>query len=118
MHRFSPRTWLAVALGLLGLAAAWAIEPVTLLAQKAKTQRTGAKPGASDLAMLEAEKGNWSRWRGPNNDGISKEQGLLTEWPKDGPPLVWKASGLGGGFSSVAVVDGRIYTMGSHGGAT
>src|SRR5205085_12625303 len=75
-------------------------------------------PGKNDLAMVEAERWNWSRWRGPNNDGVSKEQGLLTEWPKDGPPLAWKASGLGGGYASVAVVDGKIYTMGSGDGAT
>jgi outer membrane protein assembly factor BamB len=118
MHRFPLRTSTAVALGILGLASAWVIQPATLLAQKAKTQRIGAKPAANDLAMLEAERGNWSRWRGPNNDGISKEQGLLTEWPKDGPPLAWKASGLGGGYSSIAVVDGKIYTMGSGDGTT
>lgn len=119
MQRFSRRFWLvALALGLLNLGLAYAIGPATLLAQKSKTQRASAKPGAADLAMVEAQRGNWSRWRGPNNDGISKEQGLLSEWPKSGPPLAWKASGLGGGYSSVAVVDGKIYTMGSGDGTT
>ena len=32
-----------------------------------------------------------------------------------GPPLKWKATGLGKGFSSVSVDDGRIYTMGTTG---
>ena len=31
--------------------------------------------------------GDWPAWRGPSRDGISKETGLLKEWPKDGPKL-------------------------------
>jgi outer membrane protein assembly factor BamB len=37
---------------------------------------------------------------------------LLQELPPGGPPLVWKATGLGVGYSSVAVVGNRIYTIG------
>src|SRR5882762_3176541 len=59
--------------------------------------------------------GNWPQWRGPNRDGISKETGLLKQWPADGPPLVWKAQGAGGGYSSFAVANGRLYTMGLRG---
>lgn len=56
--------------------------------------------------------GEWPQWRGANRDGISKEIGLMKEWPADGPPLVWKATGAGGGYSSFAVAGGRIFTMG------
>src|SRR5262245_59591592 len=72
---------------------------------------------ALDLAATAptAAAGNWPQWRGPNRDGISTETGLLTTWPASGPPLVWTARGLGAGFSSVAVVDGRIFTMGDRG---
>jgi outer membrane protein assembly factor BamB len=59
--------------------------------------------------------GDWPQWRGPNRDGISKETGLLKQWPAEGPPLVWKASGAGRGYSSLAVVQGRLYTMGLRG---
>lgn len=55
---------------------------------------------------------DWPQWRGPDRDGRSPETGLLQEWPEGGPPLAWSASGLGGGFSSVAVAGGRIYTLG------
>ncbi len=58
---------------------------------------------------------DWPQWRGPNRDGISKETGLLKQWPADGPPLLWKAAGAGGGYSSLAVANGRIYTMGLRG---
>jgi len=58
---------------------------------------------------------NWPQWRGPNRDGISKETGLLKEWPAQGPALVWKASGAGRGYSSFSIANGRLYTMGLRG---
>ena len=58
---------------------------------------------------------NWPQWRGPNRDGVSKETGLLKQWPADGPPLLWKASGAGRGYSSFSVANGRLYTMGLRG---
>jgi outer membrane protein assembly factor BamB len=58
---------------------------------------------------------NWPQWRGPNRDGISKETGLLKQWPADGPALAWKAAGAGNGYSSLAVSNGRIFTMGLRG---
>ena len=58
---------------------------------------------------------DWPQWRGANRDGRTAETGLLSEWPEDGPPLAWKASGLGGGYSSVAVAGERIFTMGDLG---
>ncbi|HQU45263.1 MAG TPA: PQQ-like beta-propeller repeat protein [Pirellulales bacterium] len=71
-------------------------------------------------AVLHAAKktsvAEWPQWRGPNRDGISPETDLLDKWPKDGPPLVWKATGLGDGYSSVSVVDGKIYTLGRKDG--
>ena len=61
-----------------------------------------------------AASSEWPQWRGPNRDGLSTETGLLKEWPKDGPPLLWKASGLGAGFSGVSVAGQRIFTMGDQ----
>src|ERR687892_1105288 len=58
---------------------------------------------------------NWPQWRGPNRDGVSKETGLLKQWPAEGPPLVWKAAGAGRGYSSFSVSNGRLYTMGLRG---
>lgn len=55
---------------------------------------------------------DWPQWRGPNRDGISPETGLLKEWPAEGPALVWKVRGLGGGYSTPSVAAGRIYGAG------
>lgn len=66
----------------------------------------------STLASTIVSAADWPQWRGINRDAKSPETGLLTEWPEDGPPLAWKTTGMGGGFSSVAVSDGIIYTLG------
>lgn len=61
-----------------------------------------------------APTGNWPQWRGPNRDGISAEKGLLQAWPEGGPRKLFTAAGMGGGFSSLAITGGRIYTMGDR----
>jgi len=58
---------------------------------------------------------DWPQWRGPNRDGISSETGLLAAWPPAGPRLVWRATGLGEGYASIAVARGRLYTQGQRG---
>ncbi|MFL5339948.1 MAG: PQQ-binding-like beta-propeller repeat protein [Gemmataceae bacterium] len=56
--------------------------------------------------------GNWPQWRGPNRDDVSTDTGLLTEWPKEGPKLIWEAKGAGRGYASLAITGSRIYTLG------
>jgi len=56
---------------------------------------------------------DWPRWRGPDLNGISKETGWLATWPAEGPKQLWKAN-VGIGFSSIAVSQGRAYTMGNQ----
>jgi outer membrane protein assembly factor BamB len=58
---------------------------------------------------------DWPQWRGANRDGKSSDVGLLQAWPEGGPPLVWSASGIGRGFSSVSLSNGRIFTVGDIG---
>jgi outer membrane protein assembly factor BamB len=58
---------------------------------------------------------DWPQWQGPDRNSISKERGLLQQWPQDGPPLAWKAEGLGGGYSAPSIAKGRIFGM-SHRG--
>jgi outer membrane protein assembly factor BamB len=58
---------------------------------------------------------DWAQWRGPDRDGISKETGLLEAWPEGGPPLLWKAAGLGGGYVTPSVAGGRVYGAGYRG---
>jgi outer membrane protein assembly factor BamB len=54
------------------------------------------------------------QWRGPNRNGVYNETGLLQEWPKDGPPLLWSVTGLPKGNSSVIVVNKTAYLTGKN----
>lgn len=58
---------------------------------------------------------DWPQWRGPDRTGISKETGLLKEWPREGPKLVWQITDLGEGYGAPAVVGERIYFQASNG---
>jgi outer membrane protein assembly factor BamB len=55
---------------------------------------------------------DWPQWQGPDRNAVSKEHGLLQEWPQDGPPLAWTGTGLGKGMGGIAVSGGRIYATG------
>jgi outer membrane protein assembly factor BamB len=65
------------------------------------------------LSSTSAWAADWPQFLGPNRDGASPETGLLKEWPAGGPKLKWKITDLGteDAYSSVAVVNGRIYLM-------
>ena len=53
---------------------------------------------------------DWPQFRGPNRDGISRETGLLKNWPAGGPKVFWKAP-MGEGYSHLSVSKGRLYTL-------
>ena len=59
---------------------------------------------------------DWPNWRGPDHNGISAEKGLNLDWPKEEPKLLWQVDGCGGGYSSVAVANGKIFTLGNKDG--
>jgi outer membrane protein assembly factor BamB len=57
---------------------------------------------------------DWPQWRGPDRTGLSKETGLLQQWPNNGPPLAWSINTLGLGYSAPAVVGDRLYILGTR----
>lgn len=62
------------------------------------------------LILLEVpgKAGDWTQFRGPDRDGISKEKGLLRKWPEGGPEVVWTVD-VGQGYSAAAIVGGLVY---------
>jgi outer membrane protein assembly factor BamB len=68
------------------------------------------------VAPLAASAADWPQWRGPARNGVSPEKGLLREWPKAGPPLVWTYDKAGIGYSGPAVVGGKLYVLGARDG--
>ena len=61
---------------------------------------------------------DWPQWRGPQRNGISAETGLLAEWPKEGPRLVWQVKDIGSGYSTPSVVGDRLYLLSNQGRIT
>lgn len=58
---------------------------------------------------------DWPQWRGPDRTAISRETGLLQEWPSSGPQLLWTSKAAGRGFGGPAIVGDRIYLLGALG---
>lgn len=76
---------------------------------------TGAMVLALSVGVSNRAADDWPQWRGPNRDGHSSERGLLKTWPAGGPPLAWRATGAGEGYSSFSTANGRLFTLGARG---
>ncbi|HZL38602.1 MAG TPA: PQQ-binding-like beta-propeller repeat protein [Tepidisphaeraceae bacterium] len=66
---------------------------------------------AASLGVISssAQANDWYRWRGPEQDGISRETNLPTDWSPDGKNLAWSAKV--GGMSSPIVMKGKYYVL-------
>jgi len=92
--------------------------PVAKLSQTDRrwVARNGRSANPSTQSATRLVSKDWPRWRGPNGDGISAETGLLKTWSGEGPPIAWSSRGLGRGYSSIVIHDGRIFSMGKTSG--
>jgi len=76
---------------------------------------TAASPAANSntsttSSAAHVTRNYWTNFRGPNRDGRYEEMPVLTNWPAQGLPLVWKEP-VGVGYASVTIADGRAYTI-------
>lgn len=55
---------------------------------------------------------NVYQWRGPNRDGKYPENGLLNQWPENGPQLLWSTETLGEGYAAPVVTSDRVFVNG------
>lgn len=53
-----------------------------------------------------------SEWRGPNRSGVYHETGLLTEWPAEGPKLLWTVDSTGRGYGSPVLTEDQLFING------
>src|SRR5687767_78373 len=67
---------------------------------------------AATAELIRSSEPGWPQFRGPRRDGISDERNLLQAWPEAGPALAWRAQGIGRGFSSPVIADGRLFITG------
>lgn len=57
---------------------------------------------------------DWPNWRGPEQNRVSRETGLIDAWdPETGENVLWKNDELGG-ISNPIVMHGRLYTIVRH----
>lgn len=76
----------------------------------------GVLLACAPLSADDVDRGcSWPEHHGPGRTNMSPEKGLLKQWPEDGPPLVWKYSHCGNGYSGVTIADGMIFTAGDFG---
>src|SRR5258708_38303152 len=68
--------------------------------------------GASN-ARGEADPFDWPAWRGPEQNGISRETGLVDDWSPDGKNLLWKRPELAT-RSTPIVMNGKLYTLATN----
>lgn len=61
------------------------------------------------LAENQTRQDDWPQWRGPNRDGATVQTDFRSDWPTDGPPLLWQKP-AGESHASVAIVKGRLFT--------
>ena len=78
--------------------------------QQAATATGSPAVNPNETAAAHAVRNYWTNFRGPNRDGRYDEMQVLTTWPAQGPPLLWKQP-IGIGYASFVIADGRAYTI-------
>ncbi len=77
---------------------------VTFKEQNASAESSSPKPDPLD----------WTMWRGPEQNGISRETGLVDRFdPESGENVLWRNEEAGG-ISTPVIMNGRLYTLVRH----
>ncbi len=94
-------------------AAAASPEPKPTSAPETAPTTPPAQPAAS-VAEPPAKTGRteayWTDFRGPRRDGVYDEMPILTSWPSQGLPKLWKQP-VGGGYASFTIAEGKAFTI-------
>ncbi len=79
----------------------------------AKKQDSQSREEPDSRASATTEQGRWTSFLGNQRNGISDETGLNVNWNKHKPSVLWREP-LGGGYSSIVIADGKLWTMATH----
>ncbi len=55
---------------------------------------------------------DWPAFLGPRGDSTSNEKGIITEWNKTQPRIVWQCP-LGTGYGTAVIARGRLFHFGA-----
>lgn len=82
-----------------------------------KSDRTASFTTAAILSALlgtaAVHAGEWTFWRGPFQNGVSPDTGLVSSWSREGNNLIWRRDFTG--RSTPVVFDGRVCANGRAG---
>ncbi|CAL1125616.1 unnamed protein product [Cladocopium goreaui] len=69
-------------------------------------------PGNAGNGAVAEEVGSidWPMWRGPEQNGISRQTGLIDSWDPDGENVLWKNDNLGT-RSTPIIMNGKLYQL-------
>ncbi|MEK6235987.1 MAG: PQQ-like beta-propeller repeat protein, partial [Planctomycetales bacterium] len=59
------------------------------------------------FASTAAWAGDWAHWRGPEQNGICRETGLVDQWSLDGKNVLWKSEI--GGRAAPIILNDKVY---------
>lgn len=66
------------------------------------------------LLTIPTSAADWPTFRGADRTAVAPDTDLLEKWPEGGPPLIWKTTGAGRGYASVAIAGDKIFTLGDN----
>lgn len=87
-----------------------AIALIQIVNTEAAAVEQNSAPKTETSATANDKPHDWPSIRGSHFDGISTETGLASEWPANGPPVIWVRE-LGAGYSSFVARGDRVYTQ-------
>ena len=67
-------------------------------------------PAPTADPVLAASEPYWTDFRGPRRDGVYSQQSLRLDWSEQPPAELWRQK-VGGGYASMVVARGLIYTI-------
>ena len=85
---------------------------LSLAAGRTKTRMLCSAALISLLLFSSCDAQNPTKWRGPTGEGLYASINLLSEWPEDGPEILWSFEELGKGHSSAVISGDNMYTSG------
>lgn len=78
----------------------------------AKSEKTGA--AAAEKAPLKIDPLDWPNWRGPEQNGISRETGLIDTWNYEPEQNVLWKNPEAASISTPIVMRGKVYVLGRY----
>ena len=63
---------------------------------------------AISISNIKAE--DWPGWFGPERNGIWRAEGILDQFPENGPKVIWKTP-IARGYAGPAVANGKVFVM-------